>query len=156
MALEIERKYLVRDHGWQTAFAERQYLKQGYLSQDPDRTVRVRVADDGAWLTIKGRSAGASRLEYEYPIPLAEAHEMLDVLCKGQGIIEKHRYRVPHGAHVWEVDVFEGENAGLIVAEIELQAPEEAFEIPDWIGEEVTHEARYFNSQLAQRPFCTW
>lgn len=156
MALEIERKYLVAGTGWQTAFAERQYLKQGYLNRDPARTVRVRIADDAAWLTIKGRSVGASRLEYEYPIPVADAHEMLHELCAGQGVVEKYRYHVPHGAHVWEVDVFEGENKGLIVAEIELQSPDEAFECPDWLGEEVTHEARYFNSQLAQRPYRTW
>lgn len=156
MPLEIERKYLVSGQGWQTAFAERQYLKQGYLSLDPLRTVRVRISDDAAWLTIKGRSEGASRLEYEYAIPVAEAHEMLDALCQGQGIIEKHRYRVPYRGHVWEVDVFEGQNAGLIVAEIELQTPEEAFECPDWVGQEVTHEARYFNSQLAQHPYCNW
>jgi adenylate cyclase len=154
MGIEIERKFLVTDAGWK-ALGTPVLLRQGYLNADPDRTVRVRIEGDVACLTIKGRSVGAVRAEWEYPIPLQDAHELLDRLC-AQPLVEKTRTRIPLGPHVWEVDEFLGANAGLVVAEIELSSEDEPFEKPVWIGEEVTGDARYFNSSLIQRPYTTW
>jgi adenylate cyclase len=154
MGVEIERKFLLAGEGWR-ALGEPVLLRQGYLSSAPERTVRVRVEGDGGVLTIKGKSVGATRSEWEYPIPLAEANELLDRLCE-QPIIEKYRRRIPFGAHVWEVDEFLGANAGLVVAEIELAREDEAFARPDWVGEEVTHERRYFNSSLVRMPYASW
>ncbi|MCH8543060.1 MAG: CYTH domain-containing protein [Alcanivorax sp.] len=153
MGMEIERKFLVRN----TAMLANQpglTLRQGYLSHTPEATVRVRIQGDQAWLTVKGRNDGARRAEFEYTVPVADALEML-ALCSA-GRIEKTRYRLPAGEHVWEVDVFHGDNDGLIVAEIELNHEDDAFELPAWIGEEVTGDARYYNSQLSQTPFCSW
>ena len=152
MAQEIERKFLVRGDAWRAAPGT--YICQGYLNRDKQRTVRVRIAGDAAWLTIKGASSGAVRAEFEYPIPLEDARQLL-ALCEPP-LIEKHRHVVPHGGFKWEVDEFLGENLGLVVAEIELDAEDQAFEQPDWVGEEVTHDARYFNSNLAAHPFSSW
>lgn len=152
MAVEIERKFLVTGDGWRNGSGV--LYRQGYLNRDKSRTVRVRIAGDAAFLTIKGRSVGATRAEFEYPIPVADAQALL-ALCDGP-LIEKTRYRVPHAGHEWEVDVFAGDNAGLVVAELELQSESEAFAAPAWLGEEVSHDARYFNSNLATQPFCTW
>jgi adenylate cyclase len=154
MGVEIERKFLPAGEGWR-ALGEPVLLRQGYLCSDPDRTVRVRVEDGQGVMTIKGRSVGAARGEWEYPIPLADANELLDRLCE-QPLIEKYRRRIPVGRHVWEVDEFLGANAGLVVAEIELGAEDEAFERPDWIGQEVTEDRRYFNSSLVRLPYCRW
>ena len=154
MGVEIERKFLVAGDAWR-ALGTPVLLRQGYLSSDPDRTVRVRVEDGGGTMTIKGRSVGATRAEWEYPIPLADANALLDRLCQ-QPLIEKYRSRITLGAHTWEVDEFLGANAGLIVAEIELASEDQAFDKPDWIGAEVTHDKRYFNSSLIRHPFSGW
>ena len=154
MGIEIERKFLVSGDTWRD-MGKPILLRQGYLSVDPDRTVRVRIEDGGATLTIKGRSTGATRSEWEYPIPLADATELLDHLCQ-QPLVEKYRRRIEFDGNIWEVDEFLGANAGLVVAEIELASEAQAFEKPDWIGEEVTHDRRYFNSSLIRQPFSGW
>lgn len=154
MSVEIERKFLVRDERWK-ALGEGVLLRQGYLSANPDRIVRVRIEGESAMLTIKGRSVGATRGEWEYPIPLADAKVFLDSLCE-RPIIEKKRYRIPYEGMTWEVDEFLGDNAGLVVAEIELESEDQAFARPEWIGEEVTQDARYFNSSLLRNPYSSW
>jgi len=153
MAAEIERKFLVTSDAWRDGQSG-VLLQQGYLSRDPDRTVRVRIAGEAAFLTIKGRSKGLTRSEFEYPLPLDEARELL-ALCLPP-LIEKRRHEVLHGGHVWEIDEFSGDNAGLIVAELELPAEDTAFEAPPWLGREVSDDPRYFNSNLSQRPFTRW
>lgn len=154
MGVEIERKFLVRDERWKT-MGQGVPLRQGYLSSAPDRIVRVRIEGDTAVLTIKGRSIGMTRAEWEYPIPLADAQAMLDNLCE-RPLIEKKRYRIPYQGMTWEVDEFFGENAGLVVAEIELESEEQEFARPDWIGDEVTQDARYFNANLMKNPYTKW
>lgn len=153
MGIEIERKFLVRGDAYR-ALAPGMACRQGYLCTDPARVVRVRVLGDRAFLTIKGAAAGASRAEFEYAIPPGDARELLN-LCE-RTLIEKTRYTVPHGGLVWEIDEFHGANAGLVVAECELQAEDQRVDRPDWVGEEVTGDARYFNSNLVARPFTTW
>lgn len=154
MAKEIERKFLITGNAWR-ALAEGTAYRQGYLSTVKERTVRVRTIDDKGFLTIKGITVGATRAEYEYEIPTADANEMLDDLCE-QPIIEKNRYKVPLDGFVWEIDEFGGVNDGLLVAEIELESEDQAFTKPDWIGEEVTGDPRYFNSSLIANPYTTW
>lgn len=154
MGVEIERKFLVRGDKWKM-LGQGVLLRQGYLSSSPERVVRIRIEDDVAVLTVKGKSIGATRSEWEYPIPLEDAKAFLDGLCE-RPIIEKKRYRIPYAGMVWEVDEFFGENSGLVVAEIELTAEDQAFAKPDWIGEEVTHDARYFNANLLRHPFSKW
>ena len=153
MAVEIERKFLVADIGadaaWRTAPGVA--YGQGYLNQDKERTVRVRIAGNVAYLTIKGVSVGVTRAEFEYPIPVTDAEALL-LLCDGP-LIEKTRHVLQHAGTTWEVDVFAGDNAGLVVAEVELQSESQEFEKPDWLGLEVTHEDRYFNSKLVTHPF---
>lgn len=154
MALEIERKFLVRNTDIiDTLPGER--LTQGYLSHDKNATVRVRIAGDNAWLTIKGKTEGATRSEFEYTIPVGEARTMLDELC-GQGVIDKTRYRLPQGELCWEIDVFHGDNDGLTVAEIELPSEDTDFDKPAWLGDEVTGEVRYYNSALSTLPYKDW
>jgi adenylate cyclase len=152
MAVEIERKFLVVSRAWKTVPGI--LYRQGYLNRDPARTVRVRMAGDAAFLTVKGISHGATRAEFEYPIPVQDAHALL-ALCEGPQV-EKMRYRVDHRGTLWEVDEFSGDNTGLVVAEVELESEDQPFAKPDWLGEEVTHDARYFNSSLVSRPFNTW
>ena len=154
MAKEIERKFLVAGEDWR-ALARGTRYRQGYLSTVKERTVRVRTIDDKGYLTVKGISVGATRSEYEYEIPAADAEEMLDDLCE-KPIIEKNRYKIPIGDVIWEVDEFLGVNDGLIVAEIELLSEDQSFPKPDWIGDEVTGDPRYFNANLIARPFSTW
>ena len=154
MGVEIERKFLLAGDVWR-ALGEPVLLRQGYLSSNPERTVRVRVEGDQGSMTVKGKSVGATRAEWEYPIPLLEANELLERLCE-QPIIEKYRRRIAIGEHTWEVDEFLGANQGLVVAEIELDSEDQRFEKPDWIGEEVTDDRRYFNSSLIRHPFCNW
>lgn len=154
MGREIERKFLVRHEGWREGAVGVPY-RQGYLLADGDRTIRVRVAGDRGYLTIKGPMQGISRSEYEYEIPVAEAQELLATLCQGSAV-EKHRHRIEYAGKVWEVDEFHGANHGLIVAEIELSDPDESFERPDWIGEEVSHDRRYGNAYLSFSPYSTW
>jgi CYTH domain-containing protein len=154
MGKEIERKFLVKDNSWRGQAPGKRY-RQGYLSTVKERTVRVRIAGDEGFLTIKGITVGASRSEYEYEIPVADANEMLDKLCE-RPLIEKTRYRISHAGLVWEVDEFEGENRGLITAEVELKDEHQAVTLPDWIGQEVTGDPRYFNANLVAKPFTTW
>jgi CYTH domain-containing protein len=154
MATEIERKFLVDAGIWQPVTEGVPY-RQGYLSRDKERVVRVRIAGDQAYLNVKGASDNISRLELEYPIPVADAEVLLDRLCL-RPLIEKTRYRQRVGAHVWEIDVFHGDNAGLIVAEIELSHEAESFDLPPWIREEVSADPRYFNANLSLNPFRTW
>jgi len=154
MGVEIERKFLVAGEAWRT-LGKSTLLRQGYLSTDASRTVRVRIDGERAFLTIKGKSEGMSRGEWEYPIPVQDAAELLDGLCQ-QPLVEKVRHRIASGAHTWEVDEFLGANAGLVVAEIELASEDEAFDQPDWIGREVTGDARYFNSNLIRQPYSQW
>lgn len=155
MPLEIERKFLLKGDGWRLAAHGAQRLRQGYLNSEERCSVRVRTDGNQAWLNIKSATLGAQRQEFEYAIPLADAEQMLDTLSL-RPLIEKTRHLVTVGSHVWEIDEFEGENAGLVVAEIELDHAEEAFERPDWLGEEVTHDARYYNTRLRKRPFKDW
>jgi adenylate cyclase len=154
MAQEIERKFLLAGNGWRT-LAQGVVYRQGYLCASKERTVRVRIAGDQAFLAVKGATVGAARLEYEYPIPLADARAMLDTLCP-QPQIEKKRYTIPYEGFVWEIDEFFGLNQGLIVAEIELEREDQPFTRPEWIGEEVTGDARYYNASLCLHPYTTW
>jgi CYTH domain-containing protein len=154
MAQEIERKYLVSSDAWRELASGTTY-RQGYLSTVKERTVRVRTIDDKGYLTIKGITVGATRAEYEYEIPADEANELLDNLCE-RPLIEKARYKIPHGGLTWEVDEFAGDNQGLIVAEVELTAEDQEVALPDWVGEEVTGDPRYFNSNLIANPYSTW
>ena len=156
MNKEIERKFIVEnrdDAGWRNA--ECREIRQGYLSLDKHRTVRVRIAGDAAYMTIKGITQGATRAEYEYPIPVAHAGDMLDTLCL-RPLIEKRRYRVEYGGLIWEVDEFYGDNAGLIVAEVELESAQQSFEKPSWVGNEVTDDPRYYNANLVSNPYLKW
>ena len=154
MAKEIERKFLVVGDVWRTLAKGTRY-RQGYLSTVKERTVRVRTIDGKGFLTVKGPTIGATRSEYEYEIPAADANEMLDALCE-KPIIEKNRYKIPVGDLTWEVDEFFGVNEGLIVAEIELMSEDQSFDKPAWVGAEVTDDPRYFNANLIARPFSAW
>ncbi len=155
MALEIERKFLLRDESWRSQVRSSVRYRQAYLNQEASCSVRVRVSGDEAWLNIKGATIGAERLEFEYAIPLKDAHDMLNALSRTP-VIEKVRYFVDAGPHTFEIDVFEGENAGLVVAEIELAAVDEPFARPDWLGQEVTADVRYYNTSLARHPYRLW
>jgi adenylate cyclase len=156
MGVEIERKFLVADRSV-VASLSGTAMRQGYLSIDPERTVRVRVSGVRAFVTIKGppSDSGASRAEYEYEIPVPEAEELLDRLAL-RPLIEKTRYRVAVGRLVWEIDVFTGANDGLVVAEVELSSEATAVVLPDWIGEEVTGDPRYYNASLVSHPYRDW
>jgi len=155
MPQEIERKYLVSSDRWRSQIARQYTIRQGYLCVEPERTVRVRLRDRVGFLTIKGKSAGIARAEYEYEIPADEASELLDGLCL-RPLIEKTRYCVEFSGLTWEIDEFFGENAGLVLAEVELTSTEQAIALPDWVGKEVSSDRRYFNAYLTQHPFKTW
>ncbi|NBJ06486.1 CYTH domain-containing protein [Alistipes sp. Z76] len=154
MAKEIERKFLVAGDYKRDA-ASSSHIVQGYIGRTPSLTFRVRIRDERGYLTVKGRTdaAGVSRDEWEYEIPLADACELLS---HGDGTIEKRRYLVPAGRHTFEVDEFFGANEGLAMAEVELSSPDEEFARPEWLGEEVTGDKRYYNSQLLEHPYSTW
>ncbi|MCF8057479.1 MAG: CYTH domain-containing protein [Desulfocapsa sp.] len=154
MAIEIERKFLVKDSSWKEGSVGKLY-RQGYLSREKGCIVRVRRVEERAFLTVKGAGDGLSRPEYEYEIPVADGQELLDTLC-ARPLIEKNRYLVHHAGMVWEVDEFLEDNRGLVVAEIELTSPEQSFEKPPWLGIEVTGDPRYYNSSLSRKPFCSW
>lgn len=153
MSTEIERKFLVDTRVWHPMGRGVEY-RQGYLSSRKERVVRVRIAGRRALLTIKGETRGYARLEFEYPIPLTDAEQLLD-LCE-RPLMEKTRHTERHGDHDWEIDVFHGENDGLVLAEIELAAEREVFLRPAWLGAEVSGDPRYFSSNLASRPYRTW
>ncbi|MFZ1327200.1 MAG: CYTH domain-containing protein, partial [Candidatus Contendobacter sp.] len=146
MGTEIEHKFLLRDERWRQQTTRSVRMRQGYLTSDERCSVRVRVAGDQGFLNVKSGTLGIQRSEYEYPIPLAEAEEILDTLC-AKPVLEKTRHYVLVGEHCWEVDEFAGANAGLIVAEVELSRPDEPFERPDWAGEDVSGDPRYYNSR---------
>ena len=155
MGVEIERKFLVHHDAWNILVKPNgKDLRQGYILNDPAKTIRVRIAEAKAWLTIKSITLGASRLEYEYEIPIVEAKELLDNFSEGE--LEKVRYEIDYQGKIWEVDVFSGENNGLIVAEIELLSEDENFECPKWIDVEVTGDKRYYNASLTTYPFKDW
>ena len=152
MGKEIERKFMVKEGPWRNAKGTR--YRQGYLNSAKERNVRVRTMEDKAYLTIKGIAIGASRMEFEYEIPLQDADELLEICEKP--LIEKIRYKVQEGGFVWEVDEFFRENHGLIVAELELESGDQEFPKPDWVREEVTEDPRYFNSNLIKNPYTNW
>ncbi len=154
MGIEIERKYLVKGDDWKQA-GKGKFYQQGYLSSHPDRTVRVRRVEDKGYLTIKGKASGASRSEYEYPIPYPDAIEMLNHLCE-QPLIEKFRYKIDYQGLLWEVDEFQGESLGLVVAEVELTDEHQALILSPWVDREVTTEEKYYNSHLFKHPFSNW
>lgn len=152
MGKEIERKFMVKEGAWRNAKGTK--YRQGYLNSAKERNVRVRTMEDKAYLTIKGIAIGASRMEFEYEIPLQDAEELLEICEKP--LIEKTRYKVQEGGFVWEVDEFFRENQGLIIAEVELESEDQEFPKPDWVGKEVTGDPRYFNSNLINNPYTNW
>ena len=153
---EVERKFLVKSEAYKSAASSKLHIQQGFLSTDPERTVRIRLQNGSGKITIKGISdlEGVSRFEWEHNIPGDEAKQLLE-LCKG-ALISKTRYEVPAGKHVFEVDVFEGKNEGLVVAEVELEDPDESFEKPLWLGQEVTGDPKYYNAQLSIKGYKQW
>ena len=154
MALEIERKFLLKNDNWKALVKEEILIKQGYLNSEKERTVRVRTYGDKGVITIKGKTNNLTRKEFEYAIPLTEALQMLEIAEKP--LIEKTRFIVINNGNTWEIDVFEGMNNGLLVAEIELESENEKFEIPEWIGQEVSTDPKYYNACLIKHPFTAW
>lgn len=155
MAIEIEHKFLLANDEWRKVVQKSIKYKQGYLSSQPTSSIRVRISDDHAWLNIKSATIGTERLEFEYEIPLADANVIINTLC-GKPLIEKTRYFIPIEDHIWEIDEFEGDNKGLVIAEIELPEAGKAFAKPQWLGEEVTFDLRYYNNNLAVNPYYKW
>ena len=155
MAIEIEHKFLLTDESWREKVKKAIIFKQGYLSSMPTTSIRVRICDEQAWLNIKSATIGNKRMEFEYEIPLTDANQIIELLCK-KPIIEKTRHYVENENNTWEIDEFHGENQGLIVAEIELNSETQPFTIPEWIGQEVTHDVRYYNNYLAVKPYNSW
>ena len=155
MGTEIEHKFLLRDESWRGQVERSASMRQGYLMSNSRCSVRVRIADGQGFLNIKSGVLGIQRSEYEYPIPLADAEELLDTLCE-KPLVEKTRHFVRHQGHLWEIDEFAGANAGLVVAELEVDHPDETFVRPDWLGEDVSRDIRYYNSQLARHPYTSW
>lgn len=155
MALEIEHKYLLHAEVWQKqGLTNGTLIRQAYLYSDAAKTIRVRTKGHKGYLTIKGKTTGATRAEFEYEIPLPEAEEMIQTLCFE--VVEKTRYECVYEGKKWEVDVFHGQNEGLMVAEIELQSETEPYALPPWVAEQVTADVRYSNAELAKNPFCNW
>jgi len=155
MAKEIEHKFLLKNNDWKTQISKSSTYKQGYMVSDETRSVRIRISDDTAWLNIKSATIGTFRQEFEYEIPLKDGIEILDTLCQ-RPMIEKTRHLVTYKQHTWEIDVFTGDNDELIVAEIELSEVGEHFEIPSWVGKEVTSDIRYYNNSLCKNPYKNW
>lgn len=156
MSFEIERKFLLRGEGWRDLVCDRIHIRQVYLSSNGKSSIRVRIKNDkDATLTVKSKPTSLRRLELEYNVPLLDAEAMM--MLRQGSVIEKHRHIVPWEDNLnWEIDVFLGENAGLVIAEIELRDPSQRFRLPDWIGEEITGHPNYYNSALVMRPFCAW
>ena len=155
MATEIERKFLVKNNLWRDHILSESVLKQGYLANLPNATVRVRISKDQAHLNIKSKTVGISRAEFEYEIPMDDAEALLTEIAQ-KPYIDKTRYKVQCGDHVWDLDIFVGENEGLVVAEVELNDEDEHFEMPSWAGEEVSDDPRYYNSSLVKVPYSQW
>jgi len=155
MALEIERKFLLKNDDWRSEADAGTVFRQGYLIGAKQASVRIRIEGTKAYLNIKSMTLGVTRQEYQYPVPVPEAEEMLETLCE-HPLVEKTRYRVQHGAHEWEIDVFTGANAGLIVAEVELDSEQESIELPSWVGVEVSSDPRYYNVNLVKHPYNAW
>ncbi len=156
MAVEIERKFLLKNDAWKSEVTKVISYSQGYMTLEGEKnSIRVRTSSDQAWINFKSATLGMRRLEFEYPVPLEDAQVMLEQLCY-KPLITKERHLVPYEQHTWEVDVFHGENEGLIVAEIELTVETEAFTYPDWLGREVTDDKRYYNVCLIHHPFKNW
>jgi adenylate cyclase len=155
MAVEIEHKFLLANDGWRQHVSHSVKYRQGYLSSQATSSIRVRISNDHAWLNIKTATIGTRRHEYEYEIPMADADEILNNLCR-KPLIEKTRHFVTAGSHVWEIDEFEGDNQGLIVAEIELDETQQSFAKPAWLGKEVTDNLRYYNNNLAIHSYSEW
>lgn len=155
MAIEIERKFLVKNDLWHNQVVSQERLKQGYLANQANASVRIRISDGNAHLNIKSTTLGIRRLEFEYEIPFADAEAMLEGIAE-RPFIDKTRYKVRCGGHIWELDVFEGENRGLRVAELELASEGERFEIPEWAGQEVSDDVRYYNVNLIKNPYSQW
>lgn len=153
MNIEIERKFLVQPGKWQPTTRLR-VIRQAYLAISEQSTIRVRISDQSAWLTIKGKTHGLARLEFEYPIPIAEAEHLVHL--SEFSVIEKTRYFVEHAGLTWEIDLFAGENAGLVLAEVELEREDQPVELPDWVGAEVTGDYHYHNAYLCRHPYSTW
>ncbi|UOO90989.1 CYTH domain-containing protein [Vitreoscilla massiliensis] len=153
MAVEIERRFLVKNEAWRGLVTPK-LLYQGYLSVEKERTMRVRIVGDEAWVTIKGYISDVSRHEFEYAIPVQDALTILEQMCPFK--MKKHRYCIEHQGHVFEVDEYFGDNAPLVVAEIELATEDTAFARPEWLGEEITHDGRFTNAYLSQHPYTTW
>jgi len=155
MSIEIEHKFLLANDTWRQQVQRSVVFRQGYLSSQATSSIRVRISDEKAWLNIKSATIGTQRHEYEYEIPLQDANEILDMLCR-KPIIEKMRHYVHNDGNVWEIDEFYGENEGLIIAEIELSDINESFSRPEWVGDEVTNDIRYYNNNLAVYPYSNW
>ena len=155
MATEIERKFLVVNDGWREHVTSHKSMMQGYFAGGGKASIRVRISGESANLNIKSATLDVTRKEYEIPIPVEDAREMVDLLCE-KPVIEKTRHYIPQGQHVWEVDEFIGDNEGLIVAEIELSDADEAFEKPSWLGKEVSDDTRYYNVCLVKNPYKNW
>ena len=155
MGIEIERKFLTVSDGYRKNYQKKSYYKQGYITTEKTKTVRIRIAGEHAFITIKGATSRYSRIEYEYPIPVKDADEMLEKLCD-KPLIEKYRYEYMYNGLKWEIDEFLGENEGLILAEIELETEDQPFDKPDFIGKEVTGDIRYYNAHLTHYPYSEW
>lgn len=155
MAIEIERKFLVENDHWRDQVTRVSHFKQGYMGNSKHCSIRVRTEGERAWINIKSATLGITRKEYDYEIPVEDASEILANLCD-KPLIEKSRYLVKHEQHVWEIDVFEGANKGLVVAEIELADTNESFSMPDWAGAEVSDDPRYYNVCLIENPYSAW
>mgnify|MGYP003392300878 CR=1 FL=1 len=155
MAIEIEHKFLLANDDWRDHIIRSVKYRQGYLSSQPTSSIRIRISDEHAWLNIKSATIGNHRHEYEYGIPLSDANEIINNLCK-KPLIEKIRHFVIEGGNTWEIDEFDGDNRGLIVAEIELSEIGKSFPKPHWLGEEVTHDLRYYNNNLTSHPYSEW
>ncbi len=155
MTIEIEHKFLLANNDWRQQISHSIIYQQGYLQSDAQSSIRVRISDSNAWLNIKSATPGNHRHEFEYAIPLDEAKEILQLLCK-KPIIDKTRHFINIGQHTWEIDEFHGENDGLIIAEIELSELNEQFNKPNWLGAEVTNDLRYYNNSLAKKPYKNW
>ncbi len=155
MALETERKFLIYKDKWQIiGKPDKEFYRQGYLHTDDLKTIRVRQAGSKGFLTIKAKTSGLARMEYEYEIPFEEAGQLLDTLAVSS--LTKYRYKMPFGEHLWEVDEFLGDNEGLVIAEIELKSEAEEFLLPEWVGKEVTGDKKYYNASLSRKPYKDW